>query len=112
MGVGCLLVLTLKSDQESSLEGLLNIVKQQRGEDITVEASAAYDKQSKGEVKYAVQEVQGKVRTLKYALESRIGRKIDPGADYFAWMVSHASLLLNVYHRGDDGRTPWERRKG
>ena len=45
---------------------------------------------SLGEVEQAVQEIQGQVRTLRYSLESRIGEKVDPGADYFPWMVTYA----------------------
>ena len=74
--------LTLKSDQESSMEGVLNTVEQVRGEDIAVEASAAYDKQSKGEVEQVAQEVQAQVRTMRLALESRLGRQIHPTGNY------------------------------
>ena len=77
-----------------------------------METSAAYDKQSKGEVEQVVQEVQAQARTMRLALESRIGRQVHPSGNYFPWLVKHASLLINIFRRGEDGRTAWERRKG
>ena len=91
------------------MEGVLQRVKQERGEDIAVEASAAYDKQSKGKVEQAAQEVQGQVRTVRYGLEVPVGLKIRTTGFLFSWMVKRASLLLNIYRRGEDGRTAWER---
>ena len=89
--------LTLKNDQENSLQGVLEKVKMERGEDILVEASPAYDKQSKGEVEQVVQEVQGQVRTMRLSLENRIGATIEKVGDFWPWMVRHAAILLNIY---------------
>ena len=73
----------LKSDQEPAVKELKARVKMERGEDIIMEESPAYEHRSNGEVERAIQTVQGQVRTLKSAMETRydtVGLGVQPAA--------------------------------
>eukprot|EP00972_Heterocapsa_arctica_P067978 10035161-Heterocapsa_arctica.AAC.1 len=56
--------------------------------------------------------MEGMVRTVKSALEFRIGGTIRPTDVIIPWMVEHASQLYSRYRVGRDGRTPVERNRG
>ena len=46
------------------------------------------------------------------ALESQYQNKFRTDHHIFSWLVKHAGLLYNLCKVGEDGRTPYERRKG
>ena len=52
------------------------------------------------------------MRTIKDALESRIGERIKGDSVTVPWMVLHAARTINRYHVGADGKTNYERWKG
>eukprot|EP00972_Heterocapsa_arctica_P042629 6284415-Heterocapsa_arctica.AAC.1 len=56
--------------------------------------------------------MEGMVRTVKSALEFRIGATIRPTDVVIPWLVEHASQLYSRYRIGRDGRTPVERNRG
>ena len=51
-------------------------------------------------------------RTIKVALERKLGVGIPSTHDLLTWIVSYACLSYNRYHVGPDGRTPQERIMG
>ena len=63
----------LKSDQEPAILNLLKAVKNERAEDIEImlEQSPVGEHQSNGEVEITVQLLEGQLRSMKLALESR-----------------------------------------
>ena len=104
--------IVLKSDQEPAVKDLKARVKAERSEDIIMEESPAYEHRSNGEVERAIQTVQGQIRTLKSALESRYEWQMPPDSDILPWMVRHAGNTVNRYHKGADGLTAYRRLKG
>ncbi len=30
----------------------------------------------------------------------------------FGWLIQYSGVLINLFNRGDDGKTPWQRRTG
>ena len=104
--------LVLKSDQEPAIIALKAAVKRENINNIILEESPVADSQGNGMVERAVQEVQGQVRTLKDALETRYGIKVLGGHTCLPWLVSHAGNLISRYKKMEDGRAAYERVKG
>ena len=104
----------IKSDQEPALKELLRAVKAERAEAIELQPddSPVGVSKSNGEIERAIQTMQGQVRSLKLCLESRYKRKILEDHPIWPWAVMYAAMLINICLVGEDGRTPYERRKG
>ena len=103
----------VKCDQENALVDLVKAIAKCRGDKETVvEHSKAKDSQTNGVAERAVQSIEGLVRTMKFALEKRLGVQISSSHPLMAWIVEHAAETLNRFHVGPDGRTPFERIKG
>ena len=104
----------LKSDQETSLSKIFANIKAYRGSDTQTmtETSPAYDSKSNGFVERAIQVVEGQIRTLKAALEDRLGQKLPLDAHILPWLVEHAGTLLNMFELSDDGKVPIQRLRG
>ena len=102
----------LKSDQEPAIMELKACVKRERGEDTIMEESPGYDSKSNGEIERAIQTVQGQVRTMKVALEDRTRQRIQADHVILPWIVQHAAAVINRYHKGSDGATPYRRARG
>ena len=68
--------LVLKSDGEHAIVALKKAVKDQSVLDLILEESPVGEHQANGLVESTVRQVQGQVRTMKDALETRIGVKI------------------------------------
>ena len=85
----------LKSDGEKSIVALKEALsKELKNEHIEVimEESPTGSSESNGEVERAIREIQGQVRTMKIALESRIGKAIEPTSNVLPWMVTQAAF--------------------
>ena len=67
---------------------------------------------SNGMVESGVQTVQGQVRVLKDAFETRISTKVDGSHNIISWMIEIASVLVNRHEVGHDGKTPYGRSRG
>ena len=106
--------LVIKSDQEPALRDLLRVVKAERPEAIELqpEESPVGESQSNGEIERAIHTIQCQVRTLKLGLESRCQCKIMEDHPIWPWAVMYSAMLINICLVGEDGRTPYERRKG
>lgn len=104
----------MKSDQERALEALFNKIRTHRGDQTQTmrEVSPVGDSKANGYVERSIQAVQGQIRTMKNALEARLGTKINTDSATFAWLVIHAANILNVFEMGKDGRTPFQRLRG
>ena len=102
----------LKSDQEPAIMALKESVKRERDEDIVMEESPVGESASNGSIENAVRNVQGQVRSMRDALETRYQIKINGESSCIPWMVRHAANLISRYQVGMDGRTAYERWKG
>ena len=104
----------LKSDQEKALSALMRKIRTHRSDQTQTmqENSPVGDSKSNGFVERTIQTVQGQIRTLRSALEARIGTKIKPTSPVFAWMVIHASTIITLCEVSKDGRVPYQRLRG
>ena len=57
----------------------------------------------------AVKIWQGQLRTIKHHVESRLGKKIEPGGPLFSWLIPFCTDILDKFRVGKDGRTAYER---
>ena len=101
----------LKSDQEPSIKALMLAVKKRFVGALILEWSPVGQSKSNGEVERAVQSVHGMTRALKEFTELKIKKMISGKSPVLAWMVQHASFLLNALGSGGvaDGLTPYSR---
>ena len=76
------------------------------------ELSPVGDSKSNGLIERTIQTVEGQVRTMRCALEARIGRKLVPGGALFSWLVIHAANVINLFEIGKDGKVPYQRLRG
>ena len=108
--------ITIKTDQEPAILRVAEDIVKLRaanGADETIsENSPAYAHQSNGVVERGLQSVEGMVRTLRSALEERIGVTLEIGDAIWPWLVEYASYLLNRMEVSHDGKTAYERLKG
>ena len=72
-----------------------------------LEASPAGSSGSNGVIERAVQAIEGQVRTIKLALESRIGMEIPSDHDVVPWIVEYAATIINKGQVGADGKTAY-----
>ena len=70
------------------------------------------ESQSNGIIERAVGLVAGQARTLKAALELRIGPRVPPDARILCWLVEFAAYLVNRCDLGRDGKSPLQRLHG
>ena len=101
-----------RSDQEHATLDLINEVARRRHARSFVEQYPVGSSASNGIFERAVQSVEGHVRTIRDALQRRIRVEIPSDQAIIAWMVEYASVLLNRYEVGKDGKTAYERLRG
>ena len=105
--------LILKSDQEPAIQDFVREIARMRSPaEMLKEESPVGSSASNGVVERGVQTVQGQVRVLKDAFETRISTKVDGSHNIISWMIEFASVLVNRYEVGHDGKTPHERSRG
>ena len=105
--------IAIKCDQEAAIIDLANAVAKLRGNVGTrLEYAKTRDSQSNGTAERAVQSVEGMTRTLKLALEKRLGETISCTHPLMLWVVEHAADVLNKFLVSADGRTAYERMRG
>ena len=105
--------IVLKTDQEPAIEALMEDVIKTRGKEITLlERSPVGSSGSNGLVERGVQSVEGVIRTLKSALEERIGARIRAEEKIVIFIAEYAAYLINRREVGKDGKTAYERNKG
>ena len=106
----------IKTDQENAINFLVKDIVLERGDErgcrTIVEESPVASSGSNGGVERAVQTVEGQIRSLKLALEGRIGREINAEAAVVTFIAEYAAYLCNRLEVGQDGKTPYERTKG
>ena len=102
----------IKTDQEPSIMELKDSIIRIRGEEAIPEESPVQDSRSNGFIERAVQTVQGQIRTLKSAVESRLDQEVADDHPALPWMVMHASSVINRYQRDFNGATAYRKVKG
>ena len=99
--------LVLRADQETSLTTLLDEIRARRAETL-VERTAVESHLSIGAAERMNREVAGLLRTLKMALETRIGTKVGLEHDLISWMIRHSAWLITRFRVRTSGRTAYE----
>ena len=99
-----------RSDNEPSLIAFLGRLKEAWiGGEVVPERSDVGEPQSNGAAESAVGILKGMVRTLKMALEGRLGSAVPADHALVPWLVHMASSMQRRFKVGPDGRTPYER---
>ena len=114
---GCELAkIVVKTDQEpaiiSMIEDLTKMRVDRGAEETVPENSVKGSSQSNGVVERGILAVEGMIRSLRSALEERIGTKLEVEDAIWPWLVEYSSYLLNRLEVGHDGKTAYERNKG
>ena len=105
--------LVLRSDEEPALQDLLAEVGRRHISTKTFyEVSPVGSSASNGVAERGVQTVEGQIRVLKDAFETRVGAQIPSNHNILAWSVEFAGTVVNRYEVGRDGKTPFERLRG
>ena len=97
---------TLCSDQEPAILGLIAGIIAARQEATISQNSPVGESQANGLVERAVRSVKDQVRTLRLALQKRVGCRIPVGHPIMAWIVKHAGELiqsLRAFRRAKQG---------
>ena len=102
--------LVLRSDKELAIVDLLNEVSRKRGPAKSfLEQSSVGESQSNGMIERGIE---GQIRVLKDALETRIRNQITADHPVLSWLVEFEAVLVIRYEAGHDGKTPYERLRG
>ena len=107
----------LKSDNERSIVALLKKALEMLRieadiDQISEEHPKEYVSQSNGMTESGIKSVRGLFKTMKLHLEHRLGTRFPPKHAVCAWLLEHATMILNVRMKGTDGKTPWHRIRG
>jgi len=105
--------LTIKSDQESSINSVVLKIIHARSDQVTLqEHSPVRSSGSNGIIERAIKEVEYQIRCMKSMLDERVDTDIRGTSKVLPWMIEYASVLINRYRVGGDGRTSHERSRG
>ena len=111
--------LILKSDNEPAIVKLLTeslksirVSTDPAVDQVLEEHPPPFDSQANGDVESAAKAVRGQTRTLQSCLESRLGHRIPVSHPIYAWLISHAAMMITVRVRGHDGQTAYQRIRG
>ena len=103
----------LKTDGEPAMIALQRAIAELRKNLTTKpENPPAYNPEANGAAEKAVQDVSSQIRTLKLALEARLGITIPESSAVVDWIIEHAAFVLSRFSVGHDGMTPYERLTG
>ena len=107
----------VKSDQEASIVDLqLGIAKRREYADYGVgtgiENSKVGDSNSNGKIERAIRDVGNLVRTLRSALETKIGAKLNLSMAVIPWLIRHAAYIITRCRVRSHGKTSLQLLKG
>ena len=104
----------LKSDQEPAIVDVMKEIQKARECEYgtAMENSRVGDSDSNGTIENAVSSVQGVARTLRIALEERIGQKIQASDPVIPWLIRHAGHLITRSWVRPNGKTAYQMIKG
>ena len=93
---------------------MLKSAKIHRGEhtQTMLEQSPVADYRSNGFVERAIQTVEGQIRSMKSALDRRLGIRVPNDWCVIPWLAEHAGNILTLFEVGKDGKTPFQRLRG
>ena len=101
-----------KSDGEPAIKALKEAIKNELAIEVIMEESPVGDHAANGDVESAVRQVQGQIRTMKDALESRCGQRLPRDSHALPWLVAHAAATIARFRKDAHGITAYRRWKG
>ena len=117
--------IVIRPDGEPALRSLKEVVqtdpsmkielsgrKCDKRDQIIKEESCAHDSRTNGYIESKIRRVQGQIRAMKDALESRLGCKIKDDHECLPWLIRHASFLRSRLVEGSSGMTPIQKMEG
>ena len=104
--------LIIRTDGEPAIKALRRSISGFRQDNTQPEDVPPGEHESMGFVECMVKSTRNQFKTMRDALEYKIGREIPMSAHVIQWMVRWASGALSRYQIGSDGRTAYERLKG
>ena len=102
--------LTVKSDQEPSVVDVLREVARQRQthHGTSLDHSGVGESDSNATIERAIQDVEGRCRTPRSALETRIAKPVKIADSIVPWLVRHAASLITRCRVRPSGKTSLE----
>ena len=108
-------ILVYKTDQESSIEVMIDDALRRTGKSGVLESSESVPEYSavgaspsNGRAERAVQTIEDQLRTVKSAIESKINARIPSEHQMMRWLVEHSASLLNRFKVHGDGNTAYQ----
>ena len=101
-----------RCDNEPSILSLLRAVKMAWTGDVVQETSTEGDPQSNGPAESSVNVVEGRVRSIKLAVESASSVEVPADHDLLTWLVPYAASTHRRFAVGRDGNTAYEQNVG
>ncbi len=86
--------MVFKTHQENPITALIRAVKAAWNGELVIEMAPKGDSQSNGLAESAVSQAEGMTRTIKSALEARLGVAIRDSNKIMLWVVEWAGLVL------------------
>jgi len=102
----------LRSDNENSIVALRRKIVTLVDAQVLQEDSIQGESQTNGLAEVGVKILEGMIRTLKIAVETRIGEELESSSVLLAWLAEHAAVVYNRCAVMADGRSPWQRAYG
>ncbi len=101
--------IVMKSDSEPAILALKEAVRRESDVEIVMEEVPVGDHQANGLAENAAKNVQGQIRVIKDALESRCGRRVDGESQVAPWTVMQAASVVNRGRDDNEGFSAYRR---
>ena len=106
--------IVLKSDQEPAMVDVLKEIQKKRECDFgsALDNSRVGDSDSNGTIESAIGSFEGVARTLRIALEEKIGAKVAASDPIVPWLIRHAGHIITRCWVRPNGKTAYQMIKG
>ena len=103
-----------KEDQEPAIIDVAKEIARNRGERFgtAIDNSRVGDSDSNGTIERAIQDAEGQCRTMRSALDEKIGTKITFRSTITPWLIRHAGYFITRCRVRPNGRTALQMLKG
>ena len=98
----------VRTDNEPMIVKLAEKLKQKRGEPTHLSETSTRSPQSIGTAERAVRSCKEQFRTLRFALEHRLGMKVTPEMPIWAWLARHAAFIITRFQTRATGQTAFQ----
>ena len=103
-----------RADGEPAIKALMRAIRRCReeGSQTVIEESPPGDSKANGAAERAVGETKGMIRTLRSALDRKLGSPLPETHPIFLFLVEYAGVLLSRHKVWNNGKTSYEHIKG